>query len=209
MSERVKKSMTDSMRAKLSEKAKALWQDEEYRNKTVAAIRASITDERREQLRQQNLGRKHTEETKRKMSEQHKGKKLNLSDEVRKQASDLMKARLSDPEFKDKLYSEEANSKRRDSVKKAYANMSDDRCREISQKRTATLNSPEVREKIKQSNKAAWTDDKRKVRSNESKKKFSEVSSAYKKYIADGGTAKWNEFQKLYWENKKDAKDNI
>ena len=55
MSERIKKSMTDSMRAQLSEKSKALWQDEEYRNKTVAAIRASITDERREQLRQQNL----------------------------------------------------------------------------------------------------------------------------------------------------------
>lgn len=209
VSERVKKSMTDSMRAQLSEKSKALWQDEEYRNKTVAAIRASITDQRRERLRQQNLGRKHTEETKRQMSEQHKCKKLNLSDEVRKQASDLMKARLSDPEFKDKLYSEEVNSKRRDSIKKAYANMSDDRRREISQKRTATLNSPEVREKIKQSNKAAWTDDKRKVRSNESKKIISEVSSAYKKYIADGGTAKWNEFQKLYWENKKDTKDNI
>jgi hypothetical protein len=212
ISERVKKSMTDDMRAQLSEKSKALWQDEEYRNKTVAAIRASITDERREQLRQQNLGRKHSEETKKRWSEQRKGRKLNLSDEVRKQASDLMKERLSDPEFKSKLYNEEVNNKRRDSIKKAYANMSDDRRKEISQKRSITLNSPEVKEKIKQLIKAAWTDDKRKAKSNEQKEIFSEMSDAYKKYIADGGTAKWNEFRKMYWESKKvtkDSKDSI
>lgn len=124
---------TEDVKRVLSDLSKAAWargayDSEETRQRMSDAScrkHGPMSEEQKQKLREVSLGRKHSEETKRKMSKSHKGKKL--SEEHKRLAREGRKGYKHTEETKCKMRaiaknrSKETNKKISDSVKKAWA----------------------------------------------------------------------------------------
>ena len=134
-------------------------------------------------------GLKHSEKSKKKMSESHKGKATwnkglkgfyHPSDEARKKISEANKGRMFSEEWKKKL----SDAKK-------------DKCSGSSNNFYGKHHTEEVRKKLSEMHRG-------KHLSEETRKSISKnsatpkVAIAYKEYKANGGTLKWNEFQKTF-----------
>ena len=166
-------------------------------------------------------GKHHSDATKQKMSKSHM--RENMSDEYRKSLSDSIRRSMTEARRKQiseskKNLSEEAHLNLSNAAKKRWSSKeyrdsqasskfiwSDEKRKEFGETRKGEKNpmygkhpSDETINKRRESLKATWDDDnKRLEQSAKVKKRLSEVSNAYKEYKADGGDLSWNEFQKF------------
>lgn len=203
LSENTKKQMQDSvLRSQLSNISKELWQNKEYREKTINAMKASMTDERREQIRLQHLGKSLSEEHRKRLSEGQKNRPP-ISDETRHKLSESSKKLWQNQEYRESVLSDEANKKRAASLREYNKNLSDEQKAVLIKKRLDAYNakSQDEKDKIVSTIKASWTAEKRAARSVEYKEKLNIVRDAYKSYKQGGGDLSWNDFQKFYWES--------
>lgn len=130
------------------------------------------------------LGKHHTEETKKKQSEAHSGK--SKSEEHKRKLSEANKGKKQSDEHIRKRVEKLKGKKR-----------TDEQRRNMSESRKGKFKGREPWNKGKTGVQPCSEENKRKL-SETQKLIQSEKSKAYKEYKENGGTLKWNDFQKLY-----------
>jgi hypothetical protein len=236
ISESNKANYTDERRKKVSATHKGKHASQETRQKLSEAARhrPPVSDETRHKLSQtlqgENngmYGKHHTEESKKKMSENKKGKCTGKDHWLYgKQMSSEYRQKLSESHIGN-IQSDETKRKISESNKKSWEN-NDSRRLSFSEKFSGENNpnfgkclTDEEKQHISETQRKLWSDDAYRQKmikshlghkaSDSTKQKMSEahkdkmriIKSLYKTYKESGGPLKWNEFQKYI----KDAKD--
>lgn len=188
----------------------------------------TLSDERKEKLRQCNLGRHHSEESKENLRKKCSG--WHHTDEARQKISDAGKGRE---------FSEESRNKISKALKEKYASgwispitgraVSEETRKKIGDANRGENNgmygkhlSEDHKRKISESGKSAWTDERRiqqsiRMRnttlSDEAKASISKTKqlkvSLYNRYKLQGGLLKWNAFNKYFKEIYNDSADTF
>lgn len=183
-------------RQRTSEASKLNWQDENYRNNLVKKMYESWTYARKEHISKIRIGRCHSEESKKKMSDHNWCKGKHLPDEIKKKISksekgkkieDWHRQRVSYAN-KGKILSDETKQKMRVSKMGALnprynklgtmlgRHQSDEARRKLSEAKKGKILSAEHRQAISNSQQR--------------------IIGLYNQYKESGGLLKWNDFRK-------------
>lgn len=166
--------------------------------KRLSEIHKNISDETREKMSKShkgqipwNKGVPQTKEQKQKNSEVHKGKKH--TEESKKKLSNSLKGHPTSLETREKISQANKGKKRTEEQRRAMSKrqkgkpspmkgkkLSDEDRINISERTRAAMTNKEIRKKISEHNATP------------------KVAIAYKEYKSNGGTLTWNEFQKEY-----------